>query len=248
MTAAPLPYRSVARKSRSGRWLIALLVPLVVLIGCLVLADRIGLAVAQNRVADELADKRPFTARPNVRIHGIPFVTQAVRGNYDDIEVNGPGELTPVGAIDIRSQLHGVHIPLASVRAGVQSVPIDSAEVTVRAPLANVARATGVKGLVLRSNGSDLLISAPVDVPVLGTVQVNATAVLQVRSGELRATVTRVEAAGLPPALGTQFQDQMGFQLQLGRLPYNAVVTSVRTSNGNVELSGTAKSIVLQSR
>ncbi|HZB29380.1 MAG TPA: DUF2993 domain-containing protein, partial [Streptosporangiaceae bacterium] len=64
-----------------------LLVLLFVLIIVVIAADRVGVAVAQDQIAKQVAAQNDLPSKPDVKIHGIPFLTQAIGGNYQRIDV-----------------------------------------------------------------------------------------------------------------------------------------------------------------
>src|ERR1043165_7068716 len=80
----------VSRRHR-GRWG-ALWVVLLILIGLVVAADRIGERVAEQRLAAAVTDQaeaRGVTAdSTDVTIGGFPFLTQVLRGKYDQITID----------------------------------------------------------------------------------------------------------------------------------------------------------------
>lgn len=69
---------------RAGRWVIISVVALVVL---LVVADRVGDAVAERAAADTLQSSQHLEQRPDVNIAGFPFLTQLATGHYGKITV-----------------------------------------------------------------------------------------------------------------------------------------------------------------
>jgi hypothetical protein len=65
----------------------ALLVTLVVLLGLLVVADRVAVNVAEDRVAQQVQSSGRLAGPPTVDIGGFPFLTQAVAGDYSDVRL-----------------------------------------------------------------------------------------------------------------------------------------------------------------
>ena len=97
------------------RWGLRLLIALLVLIGLLVAADRISLAVAERMAADTLQRSQQLPHRPDVSIDGFPFLTQLVGMTFDQIEVSvadatvGSGDRT-VTLSKVHITLHDVHV------------------------------------------------------------------------------------------------------------------------------------------
>ena len=239
-----------SRRTRRGRrWPIVLVVLAVVLGGILVAADRIAVAVAQDRVATKLADQRPFAGRPSVHIHGIPFLTQAVDGKYDDIELTGLGEPIAgmVGArVDV--QLHGAHIPLSAVRTRVDTVPVDRVAVAVTLPLLQLARVAGVPNLKLSSKNGDLIAEAPVSLPGFGSVTLSGTVHIDVTSAGLGGTLSDIHALGgvLPSSVTAAATRALHLHVALPKLGFGSAVTTARVAGGNIIFSGSARNVVLR--
>src|SRR3954464_5188644 len=65
----------------------ALLTLIVVVLLLLVAADRVAWYVAEKGVAQAVQDSEKLDKRPDVSIGGIPFLTQAWSGLYQDVTV-----------------------------------------------------------------------------------------------------------------------------------------------------------------
>lgn len=68
------------------RVLVRVLITLVVLVLAFVAADRIGVYVAEDRAEAALAAQ--LGHRPNVEIHGFPFLTQWGQGSYEETTIS----------------------------------------------------------------------------------------------------------------------------------------------------------------
>lgn len=110
-----------------------LVVTLAVLSALFVLADRVAARVAQSQVAAQIKTSQRLDAEPQVTIRGFPFLTQALGGEYDDIEVVGTDLVS--GSIEVgrvEADLRGVKISLSDALGGsLGAVPVTQA--TVRA-------------------------------------------------------------------------------------------------------------------
>jgi hypothetical protein len=227
-----------------------LLVLLLVLVGLAVTGDRVAVSVAQNKIADRLQDEHPFVGRPVVTIHGFPFITQAVGGKYDDIEIESDGDpVGKLGSIHIDARMHGVHLTLSDATRHVDQVPVDRAELTLSVSLTALANASGIDGLTLTSNGDTITARAPVGLPGLGTVPVSASGRLNINSsGGIGVDLSSLQAAGaaLPEALQDAARTALSFIIDIDGLPFKSAATSVRVASDRVFLSATANDIVLQ--
>jgi hypothetical protein len=106
------------------RFLIAIALFLVVVV---VAADRVGAIVGAHVLASKLQTDEHLPSRPSVSIHGIPFLTQAFGGRYDNVSVVGHN--IPVNGVPITTltvHMHGAHVPFGKVvRDSVSEVPVD---------------------------------------------------------------------------------------------------------------------------
>jgi len=126
-----------------------LLIVLVVLAALLVAADRVGVVVAQNRLASQIQQQLNLDRKPDVSIRGIPFLTQAISGTYKDIRVQLPDvDAGDVQNVAIDARLQGTHVPLSDAVGGnVGQIPVDRISGTLLIPYDELAKASGISGL-----------------------------------------------------------------------------------------------------
>ena len=92
----------------------------------LVVGDRLALGFAEDRLATDLQASQRLAQRPNVQIAGVPFLTQAVRGEYDDVRVAATDVDLGEGlrAESLQTAVSGARVPLGEVLGGaVTRVP-----------------------------------------------------------------------------------------------------------------------------
>lgn len=230
---------------RAAIWLICV----VLFLGCIfVLVDKTATSVAQDKVATKLTGQQPFTGRPKVVIHGFPFLTQAVRGKYSDIEVTGPGQpVAKLGTAQIHARLHGVHIPLSAVGSSVGSVPVDHADVSVTLPASRLGPAFGVPGLKLSQSGNNVRVLAPLPIAGLASIQIDALARLTVRANAIAVTIVSVKIGGAtaPPAVVDAAKQGLSLNLPLGSLGLDVRAGTARVVGPNLVVSGSADNVTL---
>lgn len=88
-----------------------LLFPLIGVLLVLLLADRIGVVAAENNVAHRLENDVNVRSTPDVSIHGFPFLTQLVSGDYHDVDVGLHG----LDADGLRVERLSIHLTDAHV-------------------------------------------------------------------------------------------------------------------------------------
>jgi hypothetical protein len=109
-----------------------LVVIAILLIGGVIVADRLGVRMAEDEIAKQVAAQYQLDAKPDVTIHGVPFLTQAIGGEYDQIDV-ALGDWTEKGVTvrDAKLELAGLQAPLTDVMNG------DTSNITVRTATAS---------------------------------------------------------------------------------------------------------------
>lgn len=109
-----------------------LLITVGVLAVLLLVADRVAVRIAQAKVAAQIQTSQHLDAEPRVTIHGFPFLTQALGGEYDNIEVVGSDLVRgSIKVARVEASLHGVQISIADALGGsLHAVPVASARVS----------------------------------------------------------------------------------------------------------------------
>ena len=225
----------------------ALIVVLVLLLGLAVLADRVAVGVAEDRVGQELAAKGGLAGTPAVDIRGFPFLTQAAAGRYDDVRISLTAEQLgqPEGTrADIA--LHGVHVPLSSVLSGsVDRVPVDRIDGTATMSYALLSAQLGGDSTI-RPDGDGLRITKTVD--VLGqTIPLTATGTVTLDGDELVIDVGRASGAGvdLPGFLVSRASDLLDLRYSVPALPFGLQLTGVDPADDGVHVRLEAEDAVL---
>jgi hypothetical protein len=225
-----------------------LLIVLVVLLTLGVIADRVAVGMAEERVAVELADKGGLQGTPSVDITGFPFLTQAFGGHYDDVRISLTAEQLgqPEGTrADI--VLHGVQVPLSAVLSGsVQQVPVDRIEGTATLSYELLSRELG-PGTTLRPEGDGLRITRTVE--LLGQeFPLTATGTVALAGDELVVDVETATGAGveLPGFLVSRAADLLDLRYEIPPLPFGLQLTDVTPAEDGVEVRVEAVDAVLE--
>lgn len=92
---------------------------LVILAGLVVGADFAFAAVAEHQVSQQARKKFELRDDPAVNIHGFPFTTQALSGDYGHITVSSAGvRVRDLRELEITADLYRVRAPLNDVLEG----------------------------------------------------------------------------------------------------------------------------------
>jgi hypothetical protein len=150
---------------------VAIVVVLAVL-GLLLGADYGFRAASEARVAALLHRKLDTTSYPTVDIHGFPFLSQALAGDYRDVHleasgVHPPG--APLGNLHFVADLHDVHVGLASLLSGTATeVRVGQISGRVRIGPADIARAVTSSGLARSLDPTKISVEPASAAEVLG--------------------------------------------------------------------------------
>lgn len=220
-----------------------LLVVLSVLLLLLLAVDRVGAYVAGRVVAGRLRTSAGLTQDPSVTVTGFPFLTQAVAGVYDNLELSA----TDVNRGGVRLQqvvasLHGVHLPLSDVLAGsVKQVPVDGVTARVVVAYAVVQDRTRTRSLTLRPRGRQVEVTGRLR--LLGQqVSASATASASLRGDDLLLTTGDVTVAGVTTSA---LAGALDVRVPLGRLPYGLRLMRVTVTPGGLVVTAGSGPTVL---
>ena len=70
-----------------GRGLRWLGITILVVLALLLIADRVGVVIAEDKAGDTIKSSQHLKSRPDVNIAGFPFLTQLATGKYDQITI-----------------------------------------------------------------------------------------------------------------------------------------------------------------
>lgn len=248
------------RPRRRGRGLlITLLVLLILLFIGLTVVDRVGVSYAEKQIADRVAaqisSQGATAARPEVQVHGVPFLTQVLAGNYDEITIvvrdltGRQGDRTvQVPQVDIKAL--NVRAPLETVMNRKGSIVASTVTGAATVDYASVAKLIGRDGVQLAEKDGKLAVTAPLK--ALGqTITVNGTADLAVQNGAVRVRFQELNAPELNnPAVRTllnAYAKQISVDVPLPRLPLNLQIQKVTPTAKGLEVSATAQDVPLNS-
>ncbi len=136
----PAPRPDARRRGRRARrWVIALVVLVLLLVG----ADFGAAAYAEHMISQKARTQLQLTDDPSVTIHGFPFLTQALGGDYSHISVSAAG--VPVADklqdVAVNAELEDVTAPLSDLTNGnTKAITIGKLTGAVTIKAADLAR------------------------------------------------------------------------------------------------------------
>jgi hypothetical protein len=165
---------------------------MVALLGVVLIADRVAVICAQDRLARQIQD-RGFSVKPHVTIAGFPFLTQVAARRLTKVVIRAAGK--KLGPLEIRHLDLTLHEIRGSGNGRTASRLCGTALVGF-AGLAGLAAMTAMPGLTLAADGPDrVTITA-------GLGQVTGTATARVtRAGPGGIRIAVISASGIPIAL-----------------------------------------------
>ncbi|MFD0883650.1 DUF2993 domain-containing protein [Streptosporangium algeriense] len=223
------------------RRLVAFLVLLLVLVAIL---DRVAVTGAQRELARQATARYDLESPPEVSILGIPFLTQAISGRYDEVKVAaGPMVLNGLRLSSVDFTLHDVTAPLSDLvlRSDQAEIRAGRVEGAVVVPL-DVLNQRAPRGIKVAVDGDTLTVNG--QVTVLGQkVPVKADLKIGVSKGEIRFSPERVTVGGgVPVPEPERFID---YRIPIKNLPFGVKITGVRVVPQGIQVSGEAADVPL---
>jgi hypothetical protein len=217
-----------ARKRRR-RWPLVVLIVVLVLVGLAVVGDRIAAAYAENRIASEI-QKEGFGARPDITIHGFPFLTQVLDRHFPHAHMTarnvreGPVTISRIDG-DVRD---------VRVDSGFHKGTIGSVDGTGTISFGDLAKAAGQPDLKLTAAGPNT-VKAEVDLDV---ATAEATAQVTKVGNQIRVHAVSVEGFPL-----YDLGDDLDFSVPVSGLPMGLTFKSLTVSSKGVALRITGSNL-----
>ncbi|MET8981292.1 DUF2993 domain-containing protein [Streptomyces sp. NPDC004539] len=232
------------------RGLRILLIVVVVLGGLFVLADRLAVNFAEGEAADKLKANEGLAATPDVSIKGFPFLTQALGGKLDDVEVG-------IKQYDAATGTSTGTIRIDDLKASMKGVDFDSSFSSATASTASGTAAISYAELLKAAKSEPTRITRGVEAEVVGLsdggngkikVDVEIDAFGQKAPASVLSTVTvvgdtvKVHADNLPSFGGVQAAESevrkiTDFEQKIENLPGGIKLDKVVAAKSGVEIT-----------
>lgn len=216
---------------RLARVIRKLISTVVVLLVLLVIADRVMAAIAGRALASELEDRFELSERPDVTVHGFPFLTQVVDGSYDDIEISAADlRAANLPESSVRVHLRGAGLSVSEALKGeLVGVPVDRVTGEVTVPYETLAERSGMPGLQI-SPRDDGQLDLTGQATVLGqTRTVDTTGEVAVQDGDL--VISSPEG--------------ISFRVEVGALPFGLQLEDVEVADDGLRVTASASEVTL---
>lgn len=233
--------------------MIALLIVLFVLLVLalsVALADRVCATLAERKAGEFLS--APFGQPATVRVHGTPFLTQALRGRYADVEVLGGGlQVGEMAGATLTAHLYNSLLPARELLGGrASALPVERVEGRIVLPYGEIARVSRIPGLALEYEAGRLVASAAIPVPGISQLaRVSGVAVLTVEEdGAVWLHIRNFSVAGisLTALLIKQLLPGLSVPIPIKTLPYGLKLDQISASAGGLVVTGSATDVVFR--
>ncbi len=213
------------------------------------LADRVLAALAERKASEYLS--QPFGHPATVRVHGVPFLTQALRGRYRDVEVSGGGlQVGEMAGATLEAHLHNVYLPARELLGGrTTELPCEHVEGRLVLPYGELARVSRIPGLALAFVDERLVASAALPVPGISQLaRVSGQARLGLVDGTVRLRVSGLSVAGigLTTLIIRQLLPRLDVPIPLPVLPYGLRLDELRPTPAGLVVYGSAAAVVFR--
>jgi LmeA-like phospholipid-binding len=266
-------YSRRPQRSTRSKIIRRLVIPLVILLALLIAADFGAAAIFEYQVSKKAREQLDLTDDPSVTVHGFPFLTQALSGDYDHVTIDADG--VPVQDtlqdLAIHADLTGVHAPklFDLIGGGGGSITVDHVTGQVKVKAADLNRAvqaTDVPGLGAVSN----LNIEPVEgqtggpgktagVKLCGTIAFAGTDtdvcvtgnIVLANGGKVTVAPKSVDVRNsvlngpIAGSIQQQILKRFAVTLDPGVLPFKVHPTGVFVENGALAVQGEADDITL---
>lgn len=235
------------------------MVLLVILLGLLLVADRVGVSVASRAAASQLQKALRTAHQPAVELGGFPFLTQVLSGRYDRVEVRaGQASAAGVTLTTLDATLVGARVPPSqALLRTVAEVPVEQLRVRGTVSYAELARladerldlAPSAAGLSLSPAGDRVQVTGTVE--ALGqTVVVTALSRVEVVHGDLLVTAEsyRVGGTNTDPRIIRALDDRLDVRVPVEGLPSGLQVRQVQVRPEGLSVLATAVDVMLWPR
>ncbi|GII57515.1 hypothetical protein Pth03_59040 [Planotetraspora thailandica] len=221
-------------------------VALIMLAVLLAIVDRVAVTGVQNEIGKQIAAKYDLAEQPKVEITGIPFLTQALLGRYQEIHAAiGPMTVEGVDLTGVDATLTGVTAPLADLiqdpsTADIRAEHVDGTIVVSWKAIDERAP----RGVTLDAgDGGKLKVSGKFS--AFGqSVPVTADVKISVVSGGVKLTPVGVKVAnGIRVPNAEKF---LTFTVPVKNLPLHLKITSVKSTPEGLAIAAAASDVPLR--
>lgn len=198
----------------------------------------------------------PLGAAAQVRVHGTPFLSQAIRGRYRDVEVTSSGlQVGVLAGATMHAHLVNAHMPLRDLLGRrATELPVEHVHGYLVIPYAELARISLIPGLRLEFRDARVVAMAALPIPGLSQLaRISGEAVATIAdNGGVWLRVRNVAVAGIsvptfvPSIVSNQLVPSLAFPIPLPPLPYGLRIEQLTPTPDGLQVSGSAEAVVFR--
>jgi DUF2993 family protein len=233
-----------------------LITVLIVLVLLAVVVDRAAWWFAQRAIAGQVQETADLDERPNVSVHGFPFLTQALRGRYKqiDADLRNPAVEGGLKIDELDIKFRGVRVSTGDLlNRRVDAVPVDSANAVATVSFAtmnaaakeNLASARGSTVKFGPGGGGNVLAVSGAYRSSGVKVALNAKAKLVAEDGDLVVKVAPGALDGIPRQARGQVTQLLKKASRLPDLPFGFQAKSVTVNGSGLTVQATSRTLDL---
>jgi LmeA-like phospholipid-binding len=233
------PGGTARRQHRGLRNAFVIVAALLIL---LIVADRLAVVIAQNKVASEIQNQG-FDTKPSVSIKGFPFLTQVLAHNIHEVQVTSPR--LKAGPITVRNL--DADVTSIKMNGGFSAGTIGHLTGKALIPFGGVSSAISSS-----IGGGDIgsLLGSGLSLHAAGNHEVRASIDLAVVSGSATLRVTRLSGSRLriqlvsSHGLPSQITDQLkNLTVPIPKLPLGMKIQRVSVTTAGIAIGVTGHDV-----
>jgi len=222
--------RAAGRRRGWRRWLIAVVVLIIVLVG----VDFAARAVAEQVAASKIQQQASLSTKPDVTIEGFPFLTQVAARKFDHIKIGisdlkaGPVTITSItaNATDVKLSSYDFQSGTLGQVTGTLLINFGSVGNTLTTVIGPLGSLLDGAGLTVSDAGPDEIRASLNLVVTTGTATWRVT---RVSADELN--ISLVSSSGVPLSVLSSMQN---VDVRIPKLPLGLRIDSVSVTPAGV--------------
>lgn len=226
----------------------------LVLLVLLVVVDRVVWWAARRVVAEQVQSQAGLAERPEVEVHGFPLLTQAIAGEYDQVDAT-MSDLTVQDGVTVDQlevQMTGIHASLGDLlHHRLSDVPVESAVADATVGYAAIDEVVSqnlpdnnLEVEFSEGDGGRIAITGSYQSTLVST-QITGDATVTVEDGDLVLALTQDSFTDLPSVLRTEVESLLNHSYHLPDLPFGFVAQDVSVDSDGVTVRATTTEVQL---
>ncbi|MBT0772649.1 DUF2993 domain-containing protein [Kineosporia sp. J2-2] len=226
----------------------------LVLLVLLVVIDRVTWWAARRVVAERVQSEAGLAERPEVEVHGFPLLTQALRGEYDQVnaKVDDLSVQDGVTVDELDVEMRGIHASLGDlVNHELGDVPVESAVADATVGYASIDKVVAdnmpdenLKVEFTEGTDGRISITGTYQSP-LGSTQIQGDATVTIKDGDLVLELTQDSLQDVPATLRSSVASMLNRSYHLPELPFGFEAQDVTIGGEGVTVRATTSKVEL---